>query len=132
MLTTEIEQMKKEAIERMKVLKLSRQIINDFITKNIIYVSNVKGNQEKANDKQMQLVKQYEEDRQIKIYHITHLKTKSREILYFHYVDNNKDNWKIEKRDLTLGFDDVICYRVSKEFRQVRLKIRQGIISFIS
>ena len=124
-------QMKLEAIERMKILKLNKQAINDFITNNTIYVSNIKGSLQKANEEQMKLVKQYEEERQIKIYHIVHHKTYSKDILYLQYVDNIREHWRVEKRDIDLGFDDVICYKISNELREIRFGTKEGIINFI-
>lgn len=123
--------MKLEAIERIKILKLNKQVINDFIANDTIYVSNIKGSLQKANEEQMKLVKQYEEERQIKIYHIIHHKKYSKDSLYLQYVDNVKEHWKIEKRDIDLGFDDVICCRMSKELGEVKVETREGIINFI-
>lgn len=125
------QQMRIEAVERMKILKLDKQVISDFETQDIIYVSNIKGKLQKADDEQMELVKQFEEDKQIKIYHIIHQKTSSKDIVYFQYVSNNQNQWKLEKRDLDLGFDGVLCYKITKEIREIGVKAKDGIIAII-
>lgn len=129
--TATAEEVKQEAIERMKLLKLNKQIINEFEKLDKIYVSEIKGNLQKANDEQLEMVKEYEEKKQVRIYHIIHQKTESKDISFFLYVDPNSKEWKAEKRDIELGYECALCFKQTKEIRELGIKVKDGKVNTI-
>lgn len=125
-LNTTIIELKEESAERLKMMHLQPKLIKEFVESNILYVSNIKGNLERANQEQLTLVKEIEKKKLVKIYHIIHYKTQNKDILYFLYVDDKINNWKEEKRYLLLGYANSICYKKCIELQEVSLKINQG------
>lgn len=126
-----IDKVKQEALERMKILKLNKKVIDEFKTQDIIYVSEIQGDLQKANNEQMLMVKEYEQKKQVKIYHIIHQKTESKDISIFLYVDINSKEWKAEKRDMELGYDCALCFRQIKEIRELGIKVKEGKVNTI-
>lgn len=122
----ESEELKQECMERMKLLELNKQVVEDFKNNNIIYVSQIQGNLEKANDEQMKQIKELEEKRNIKIYHIIYKKEENTEILCFQYVGNNKHEWVAEKSDIMLGYDGIVFYYIEKGTREIGVKVENG------
>ncbi len=123
--------MKQESIERMKILKLKQDVIEDFSKEDIIYISEVQGDLLKANDEQLQLIKQFELKKNVKVYHIIHQETESRDILFFLYVSEKEQDWKDERRDLTLGFDCVIVLKKETEIKEIGIKIKDGKVNVV-
>ena len=76
-------ELKQESIERMKLLKLKNEIIEDFTKEDIIYVSNIGGDLQRTDEEDINFIKQYEETRNVKIYHVIKQKTESKEISIF-------------------------------------------------
>ena len=122
---------KDEAIGRMKILKLDKKIIDEYSESETIYVSENQGQVVKANEEQMKILREYEEMRNVKIYHIIRVQTNCKDILYFLYVGNNNQNWNAEKRDNELGFAEALCYKKTKEFREIGLRIRNGKVNVV-
>lgn len=125
-------EMKKEAIERMKILNLNQDIIQEYKDSEIIYISQISGDLRRPNEDELELIKQLSAKRKIRIYHIVHLKTESKDILYFLYVDDKKANWRNEKRDLSLGYAVPIVYRKTIEIREQCIRIKEGRIYSIT
>ena len=116
----------KECIKRLKILKLNDKIIEDFEKNNILYVSEINENVSRLNDKQQELVTQYESTYNVKIFHLVHLKTTNKDLLYCLYVSSKKHEWKLEQRDLDLGFAETICFKKVREIREVGIKTKDG------
>ncbi len=123
--------MKQEAIERMKILKLKQDVIENFSKQDIIYTSEIQGDLLKANDEQLQLIKQFELKKNVKIYHIIHQKTESRDILFFLYVSEKEQEWENEKRDLKLAFDCAIVLKKETEIKEIGIKIKDGKVNVV-
>jgi len=116
----------KECIKRLKILKVNDKIIEDFEKNNILYVSEINENVSRLNDKQQELVTQYESTYNVKIFHLVHLKTTNKDLLYCLYVSSKKHEWKLEQRDLDLGFAETICFKKVREIREVGIKTKDG------
>lgn len=122
----ESEELKQECMERMRLLELNKQVVEDFKNNDIIYVSQIQGKLLKANDEQIKLIKELEQERNIKIYHIIYKKEESTEILCFQYVGNNKHEWVAEKSDIMLGYDGIVFYYIEKGTREIGVKVENG------
>lgn len=126
------EEMKQEAIERIKILELNEKIITDFQTMNVVYVSEIGANIRIANDEEKQFIKKLEFKKQILIYHAIYLKTESQNTLYFLYVDDKKNNWKAEKSDLANGFITPIRIKIEIGIKELGATIKDGKIQTIT
>ena len=124
-------ELKQESIERMKLLKLKNEIIEDFTKEDIIYVSNIGGDLQRADEEDINFIKQYEETRNVKIYHVIKQKTESKEISIFLFVDTNCRCWRDEKRDIKLGYSCAIIYTKSKEIKEIGHTFEDGKINRI-
>lgn len=116
----------KECIKRLKILKLDDTIIKDFENNNILYVSEINENVSRLTDKQLELVTQYESTYNVRIFHLVHLKTTNKDLLYCLYVSSKKHEWKLEQRDLDLGFAETICFKNVIEIREVGIQTKDG------
>lgn len=128
MLDNDLE-IKQECIKRMKLLRLQANIIEEFKNNDTIYVSELRGSLKKATKQELELLKEYEAKKPIKVYHISHFKTENRDIYYYLYVSTNSDEWKSERKDMSLGFTAVICYKKTKELIEVGIRTKEGKIS---
>ena len=98
------DKLKHEAIERMKILKLSNQIINDFIVNNELYICNVGKNTKIISMAEKSIVKKIEQDYNVKVYYLVQYQN----ILYFLYITDNQQEWEQERQNLKNGYAEVI------------------------
>ena len=117
-----------EATKRLKILKLDENIINDLKNENIIYVSEANGNIRKANNKELELINKFEqnEKNKITIFHIIHESTKYADVRYFLYIYGSENDWKLERRDLKLGYALCICYKETKDIHEIGIDTKNG------
>ena len=116
-----LDELKQECIERMKILKLDEHIIEKFIKENTIYLSDIGGKLEKVNTNELKYIKQYENSKNVKIYHVIKQKTESKD----------SKNWENEKRDIKLGYDCAIVYTKEEQIREIGIVNKKGKIARI-
>lgn len=124
-----LDELKQECIERMKILKLDERIIEEFTKENTIYISNIGGKLEKVNTYELKYIKQYENSKNVIIFHVIKQKSESKDISIFLYVDSNSRDWKNEKRDIKLGYDCAIVYTKAKQIREIGIVPTKGKIT---
>ena len=127
----QIEEVRKEAIERMKLLELKDEVIHEFKDNNILYVSNLSGDLAITDIEQKQLIRELEEDKNILIYHLIHQTTQNRDVIYCLFIDSNKENWKADKEDLKNQFALTICYTKIKSINEIGVWVKDGQIKEI-
>ena len=92
------EEMKKEAINRMKMLKLHPNIIKEFSNESILNLS-----QNAAlyylNEKQLARVHQFEQEYGGLVYHVI----QNGQMLSFLYVSKYQEEWELDRNDLKEG-----------------------------
>ena len=125
-------ELKNEAIKRMQILKLEDKIIQDLKDKNILYISNLGGTLEVEDDEQIQFVKDIEQTKNILVYHLIHRTTQYQDTTYYLFVDNNKKEWKAEKKDLENQFTLALCYTKVKSFNEIGMWIKDGKVTDIT
>lgn len=123
------EEIKQECIERLKILKLDEKIIQDFIVEDKLYATNMTNDDTievtlYANVKM--LVKSFEDNQQVKIYHIINNEKVSNNMVYLLYVDKNKSEWSKEKSDLKRGFAQIYCYRETRDIKHIGIQTNAG------
>ena len=127
----QIEEVRKEAIKRMKLLELKDEVIHEFKDNNILYVSNLGGNLAITDIEQKQLIRELEEDKNILIYHLIHQTTQNRDVIYCLFIDTNKENWEADKEDLKNQFALTICYTKIKSINEIGVWVKDGQIKEI-
>lgn len=98
------DELKHEAIERMKILKLSNQIIDDYKANNDLYICNVRNNIQKVSTTERSIVDKIEQDYNVKVYYLVQYQN----LLYFLYIQDNQEEWEQEKQNLKNGYAEVI------------------------
>ena len=68
--TADEKELKQECIDRMRLLKLDKQIIKDFVETGYIYATEVNEEPQKADDKLMEKLVDYGDRRNVKVYYI--------------------------------------------------------------
>ena len=89
--------MRAEAVRQMKIAGFKNEIIQEFESNNIFYVSNIGNDLSKADEVENKLVKILEDkNKNIKIYHLEQRKTERKEFLHYFYI-----NTKLQNRVIT-------------------------------
>ena len=104
-----MEELKQECIERLKILGLDSKIINDFVNDEKVYISSIDGDIMEATkyDFVSELMKNFEQTKKVKVYHIISIEREMRSTVHILYVSQERSNWKSEKEDLKNGYTEV-------------------------
>lgn len=108
------EEMKKEAINRMKTLKLHPNIIREFSNENKLNLS-LNGALCHLNDKQLARVQEFEHQYHTLVYHVIHNYTQFGELLSFLYVSQHTEEWERDRHDLEEGYPFVYVANLTDE-----------------
>jgi len=108
------EEMKKEAINRMKMLKLHPNIIKEFSNEGILNLS-LNAALYYLNDKQLARVQEFEQQYHTLVYHVIHNYTQFGELLSFLYVSQHIEEWEYDRRDLKEGYPFVYVANLTDE-----------------
>ena len=124
-----IEDKKKEAIERMKLLKLHPNPIVEFKDDGVLNFSE-RGILYWIDEEWMEKIREIEEEYNILVYHAIHNYTEFGELLSLLYVSDHRDEWEVDRADMEYGYvfayvinmDDPVC----SEFGGITVKSRFG------
>lgn len=108
------EEMKKEAINRMKMLKLHSNIIKEFSNEGILNLS-LNAALYYLNDKQLAKVQEFEQQYHALVYHVIHNYTQFGELLSFLYVSQHTEEWECDRHDLKEGYPIVYVANLTDE-----------------
>lgn len=105
------EELKQEALARMRLLKLDEQVIEDFKNNDKIHITKINNDTTEVTykDEITQLVEFVEQNKTLKIYHVITTDNK----LYILCVHSHKDVWKSERTELKHGFVEAIIYEIN-------------------
>jgi len=105
-----VEELKKEAIERLRIIGLDFKIIKEFAENNKVYVTRIndKGTEFIFDSKIMDMIKIFEKEKTIKIYHVIIYEND----LYILSVHKHKENWNKEKVELKRGFVTIVLCNI--------------------
>lgn len=105
-----VEMKRKEAIERLKMLGVMRNVINDF-KEGVVNQSENGGLLYWLDDEQKVFIKKFEEDHDAVVYHVIHQFTNMGELLNILYVSDYKEEWEMDQDDLNEGM--VLAYVIN-------------------
>lgn len=104
------EKMKKEAINRMKMLKLHPNIIKEFSNKNILNLS-LNTALHHLNQEQLARVQEFEQKYDVLVYHVI----QNGQMLSFLYVSKYQEEWEHDRNDLEEGHPFVYVANLTDE-----------------
>lgn len=117
---------KAEAIERMKMLKLHSNVINEFQNQDKVNVSENGGFLYWLNDEQKALVEAFEEKYHALVYHVIRSLTSVGEILSYLYVSDSDEEWEFDREDIrngiTLAYAENVSDRWCSEFGSIGIE----------
>ena len=93
------EKMKKEAIDRMHILKLHSNVIKEFSNNGKLNLS-LNAELYYLNDKQLARVQEFEQKYNALVYHVIQNHTQFGELLSFLYVSQHTEEWEYDRSDL--------------------------------
>lgn len=109
-------EMKKEAIKRMKILRLHQNAIEDFINENKLNKSDGPlGSLYWLDEEEQKMIKEFEEEHKVIVYHVIHTFSNLGETYELLFVSNYKEEWEDEKVDLKNGFACVYVKVIDNE-----------------
>lgn len=123
--------MKEEAIQRMKILKLHPNVIAEFEKEGTLNKSELPiAKLIWLTEEEKELVKDEEKQNNFLVYHIIKTLTTDFGIVYdLLYVEENSDDWEIDKEDLK---NDLVLSHTITEFQESGLikikKINGGLV----
>ena len=119
-----------ECLERMEILKLSKQCINAFKSGKIWESENI-GALYEVNEEEQEIINNFEKEHEgYKVYHLIHNITEFGELYNIFYVSNVENEWKEDKEDLKQDYAFVYVYNKSadwcSEFGSIAIKKNIG------
>ena len=119
-----------ECLERMEILKLSKQCIGAF-KKGKIWESESIGALYEVNEEEQKIIDNFEKEHEgCKVYHLIHNITDFGELYNIFYVSADKNEWKRDKEDLKQDYAFVYVYNKSadwcSEFGSIAIKKNIG------
>lgn len=111
------EKMKQEALERMKILGLHQNVLDEFEKEGKLNLSDPGAALFWLNDKQQELVDSWESETGNLVYHVIQSHTEFGELLSFLYVSKHIEEWELDRCDLeaccpfcyVMNLDDDMC-----------------------
>lgn len=94
---------KQEAIERMRMLKLSDNVIKEFEKEGIVNMSENGGFLYWLDSDQQEMVANFEAEHNAIVYHVIHSYTQFGEMYALLYVSDDEDEWDYDKDDIKCG-----------------------------
>lgn len=94
---------KQEALERMRMLKLSDNVIREFEQEGIINMSENGGFLYWLDSDQQAIVDDFETEHNAIVYHVIHSYTQFGEMYALLYVSDDEDEWDYDKDDIKCG-----------------------------
>lgn len=107
-----VEKAKKEAIERMKILKLFKNVITDFKDDDRLNKSEDLGFLYWLYDEEEEMVKKFEKEHECVVYHVILSRTNIDTMYSLLYVSLDDEEWEEDRADLQNG--QVLAYVVNK------------------
>lgn len=131
MLLLSKKEMKKEAINRMRILQLHQNVLYDFINENKLNKSDSPlGTLYWLDEEEIKIVKDFEQRHNVLVYHVIHTFSNLGETYELLFVTNEKEEWENEKRDLKNGFAFaqviVIDYEPNSEMGYIGVEAKNG------
>ena len=124
------QEQKQEAVARMKMLKLSNNIIKEFEKENIVNLSENGGILYWLDSDQQKIVDDFECEHDALVYHVIHTFTEDDEIYSLLYVSKHKNEWETDRADLKDGYAFVYVKNVNydwcSEFGSIGIKPQYG------
>lgn len=105
-----------ECLERMEILKLSKQCISAFKSGKICESESI-GALYEVNEEEQEIIDEFEKEHNgYKVYHLIHNITDFGELYSIFYVSTNEDEWEQDKQDLKENYAFVYVYNKDDEF----------------
>ena len=130
-LKTNKEMMKEEAIKRMKILQLHKNVLDDFMNENKLNKSDSPlGSLYWLDEEEIKIVKDFEKRHNVLVYHVIHTFSNLGETYELLFVTTEKEEWENEKRDLKNGYAFaqviVIDYDPNSEMGYIGVESKNG------
>lgn len=121
---------KEEALKRMRKLKLHQNVIDEFNQKNELNCSVLRGALFPMPVKFKNIVKEFETQQNVLVYHTIFTPTSFGELLSILYISDNIEEWEIDNKDLEFNaplvyvknLDDDFC----SEFGSILIESKNG------
>ena len=106
-----MEEMKVEAIARLKALKVMPNVVNDFKAGVVNESENI-GYLYWLNEEEQKMVKEFEQENEALVYHVIHQFTNIGEMYCLLYVHKDDEEWEMDREDLKEG--QALAYVINK------------------
>ena len=107
-----LQNMKREAIERLRELKLSKDVRNAFEKDGIVMCSynrcirNLK-------ESELKLIRKWEREHETLAYHVVYSESIYGAMLTIPYISNRQDEWELDREDLREEEKWLYCYVIN-------------------
>ena len=126
------EKMLAECMERMKILGMKPKQMKAFEKEQKIYVSEGGIILYELDEKQRQMVHEWERKHNCVVYHVLHYYMYGLEMYTFLYVAPSEDEWEMDRMELEKMQPFVYCLNVNipeySEFGSIIIKVKRGVV----
>ena len=118
---------KQEAIKRLEILSrnygLVKDVVNDYKRSNLLYYSEQTKlggilywcTKENGAERFETLVREFEEEHNVIVYHVIHCYTSFGELLNLMYISENEEVWEQDVEDLKNGYTLAYAYNLDND-----------------
>lgn len=108
-------EMRKEALERLKMLEVPQSVTTQFSEKNIPCLSEGIGIIRPLNEKELDMVKEIREEKNLLVYHVVKDISWLGTMLSFFYVGEYKSDWDEDRNLLKEGYPIVLVKNITDD-----------------
>ena len=119
------DEVKEECLKRLKILRLSKDVISEFKNNNKVYVSEPRKKPRELSTEELIQLLQIEQKEKVSVYHVL----RSDDDTFYLCVNENIKDWKDEKIDLRLGY--AVARHFNIENRTLGIETADGIVEKI-
>lgn len=125
-------EMLEECVERMKILGMKSKQMKAFQKEQKVYLSEGGMILNELDEKQKQMVHEWEEKYNCVVYHVLHYLMCGEELYSFLFVAPYEDEWEMERMELKEKRPFVYCVNVNipkySEFGSITIKVKYGVV----
>lgn len=112
MVVRNIEETRAEAVKRLEVLKVHKNVLNEFKEEEKLNKSERMGVLYWLDDEEQTMVNEFEKKHEAVVYHVIHQLTNIGDLYSLLYVKRDNSEWELDREDLEEG--QVLAYVINK------------------
>ena len=128
-----VDELKEEALERLKILKLYKRVIPDFINQDKVNKFDfIDGTIHSLNLDERNIVRKFEFDNKALVFLVLKTENLGKVVYDLLYVNEDIEYWDIEKTDLRNGYATSYTLNDYPDSYLIKLRLEKGVVHKVS